>query len=118
MDFGIKSIDHAFAAVLQDTYKAARAVSDFEQKKIQPDAAGIEAVSSLIPVYGAEITLIEKLAFASLGVIAALLHKYGTPEKAAASAPGLSLDVLTGVAAFLQLNPSLVTKADSLVKTI
>lgn len=108
-------MDKAFASVIHDAYVGAKAVAHFEQKKIQPLAPEVEGLSALIPVYGPEIELIERLAFSCLGSIAALVNKHGSAEKASAAAPELDVNVLTGVAAFLQLNPSLVTKAASLL---
>ena len=66
----INDLDHAFASAGHDLLVGARAVVSWEQRKVNPNAAQIEAVSALIPVYGTEIELFERLVFASFGVLA------------------------------------------------
>lgn len=111
----INTLDHAFALVLRDISIGARAVATFEQKKVQPESTQIELLSALIPVYGPEIVLLERLAFSAFGALAAALHTSGSPEKAAAST-GVSPGLFQALEAFLQANPSLVAQAVSLVK--
>lgn len=52
MPAAIHEFDHAFASAAHNTMVAARAVVSWEQRKLNPDAAQIETLSSLIPVYG------------------------------------------------------------------
>jgi hypothetical protein len=86
----IKDIDHAFASTAHQVMVGARAVVSWEQRKLNPEASQIEAISAMIPVYGPEIELLERLVFASFGVLAAALHVSGGNVKAVADAnPGL-----------------------------
>lgn len=118
------TIDHAFAAVFHKIAVGARSSLEWEQKYIAPEAGGIEAVSSLIPGVGGDVSDVEKLAFAALGAIAAAVH--ANPGVVTASsgpstgsktslATTISGDVLSGVAAYLALNPSVVAEAEALL---
>ena len=119
MSTSIQTLDHAFASVFHDIATGAKAILSWEQRKVQPDAVPIEALSALIPVYGPEIAIMERLSFAALGAVAAAWHINGQDAtKAAAANPNLSSDLLVAVANFLQLNPTLVTQATNLVKSI
>lgn len=115
----IQTLDHAFASVFHDIATGAKAILSWEQRKVQPDAVPIEALSTLIPVYGPEIAIMERLSFAALGAVAAAWHVNGKDvQKTATANPSLSSDLLTATANFLQLNPSLITQAENLVKSI
>ncbi|HTV54146.1 MAG TPA: hypothetical protein VMI06_04445 [Terriglobia bacterium] len=111
----IKTMDHAFASGFHDVAVGARAVLAWEQKKVQPDAPQIETISALVPVYGPEIVIMERLAFASLGVLADMVHANGSAAKAAAQNPGIGLELLQAVESLLQANPSLISQAEALV---
>jgi hypothetical protein len=96
MPAAIHDFDHAFASAVHDTMVGAKAVVSWEQRKLNPNATQIKAVSAMIPVYGPEIELLERLVFASFGVLAAALHVNDGNVKAVAAAnpaltPGLSV---------------------------
>ena len=83
--------------------------------KIEQQAAPIEAMTALIPVYGAEAAVIERLAFASLAEFAFLVQLHGGATKAAAANPTVDPQLLLKVEAVLQQNPQLVAKAAALL---
>jgi hypothetical protein len=88
----IHDVDHAFASTAHQVFVGARAVVSWEQRRLNPEASQIEAISAMVPVYGPEIELLERLVFASFGVLAAALHVSGGNVKAVADAnPGLSV---------------------------
>jgi len=99
-----------FASGFHDIIVAARAIALFSNK-IQPEAPTIEAITSLVPVYGPEAAEIERLAFAALGEFAALVQACGGASAAAAKHPQADADLLAAVEKAMEKNPALVQQA-------
>lgn len=110
MSVVIKSAGHFFAAGFHDFMVAARAVA-MVNNKIQSQEGTIESITALVPVYGPEAALVERLAFAVLGEIAALVQTCGTAQLAAQKAPDIDPAVLAQVEALLKQNPQFVEQA-------
>ena len=117
-----KSPAQAFATVFHKIAAGAKTALEWEQAHVAPESSGIEDVTGLIPGVGGPAEDVEKLAFAALGALAVVVH--ATPQTSSAGAPalstlarttGISVDVLAGIAAYLALNPSVVTEAESLL---
>lgn len=104
------SVGHFFASGFHDMLVAARAISLFNNK-IAPQEATIESLSLLVPVYGPEAALIERLAFAALGEFAALVQACGSAQAAAQKFPQADSQLLTEVEKVLQNNPQLLEQA-------
>jgi hypothetical protein len=113
----IKSLDHAFASVFQDIETGAKAVFMWEQKDVQPNATQIELLSALVPGYGPEIVIMERLAFAALGAVANIVNQTKNPTTAAAQNPGIAVEIFQDVVQFLAANPTLVTQAVQIIES-
>lgn len=117
----VRTLDHAFAAVFHKIVAGANTALEWEQRNVAPEAGVIEGVTSLIPGVGGTAEDVEKLAFAALGALAVMVHANPAPKggasslSALATATGVSEDVLSGIAAYLALNPTVVTEAESLL---
>ena len=111
----------AFASVFHRIAAGAKSALVWEQAHVAPEAGVIEGATSLIPGVGGQAEDIEKLAFAALGALAVVVHANPPAKGGAASlsklaaATGISEEVLSGIAAYLALNPSVVTEAESLL---
>jgi hypothetical protein len=97
MSFGIATIQHAFATVWHDVIVGQKAV-DKAFAAVSKDAPQIEAITSLIPGYGAAAADLERIAFAAFGYITAAVDSAG----AAAGANGVSVTLDADLVAEIQ----------------
>jgi hypothetical protein len=106
------SVGHFFASGFHDIVVAGKAIATLDTK-IAPQEGVIESISGLVPVYGPEVQLIERIAFAALGEFAALVQSSGGATQAAAKVQA-SPQLLTEVENLMKNNPALVKQAANL----
>jgi hypothetical protein len=99
----IKSIGHFFATV----YQKAIAVLP----KVQATEGTVEKVTAKVPVYGAIALPIEKLGYAVLGELSAVLNAGGSAAKAKLLDAGLDSNVVSAVEELLASVPQIAAVA-------
>lgn len=92
-----KSIGHFFATV----YQKAIAIIP----KVQATETTVETVTAQVPVYGPLALPVEKLGYAVLGEISAVLHDGGAAASAKLADAGLDSSVIASVEALLKSIP-------------
>ena len=110
-----ENLGHAFASGFRDIITGARAVLNWEQQKVQPDAPQIEALTAMVPVYGTAAATVERLAFAALGSLAAIVHTSGGAANAQTKASGVQPEILQSIETLLKQNPTFVSQVQSLI---
>lgn len=92
-----KSVAHFFATV----YQKAIAIIP----KVQATETTVETVTAQVPVYGPLALPVEKLGYAVLGEISAVLHAGGAAASAKLADAGLDSSVIASVEALLKSIP-------------
>lgn len=101
-----KSVGHFFASVYQKVVAVIPA--------IQKTEATVENVTAKVPVYGAIALPIEKLGYALLGEVSAVLNAGGTAAKAKLADAGMDSAVIAAVEELLASVPQVAAIASSL----
>ena len=79
-----KNVGHFFATAINKILTSAPTVeakADAVNAQVQTSVIGVEAVSSVIPVYGPEAVTIEKAGAMALGAIVGIIHMFGEAAK-------------------------------------
>lgn len=92
-----KSVGHFFATVYQ------KAISIIP--KVQATEATVETVTAVIPVFGPLALPVEKLGYAVLGELSAVIHAGGDAAKAKLADAGLDTNVVESIEALLKSIP-------------
>lgn len=82
--------------------------------KVEASAGTVEAVTAQIPVYGTLALPMEKLGYAVLGELAAVITAGGAAAKAKLADAGLDIAVITSVEALLTGVPQIAAVAKTL----
>jgi hypothetical protein len=101
-----KSVGHFFATAYQKVVAVL--------PKIESTEATVEAVTAKVPVYGAIALPIEKLGYAVLGELSAVLNAGGAAAKAKLADAGLDENVITAVEALVASVPQIAVLAKAL----
>jgi hypothetical protein len=101
-----KSIGHFFAT----TYQKVVAVIP----KIEATETTVEKVTAEVPVYGTIALPIEKLGYAVLGELSAVLNAGGAAASAKLSDAGLDINVIQAVEALVASVPQIASLAKTL----
>lgn len=108
MSFSISSVGHALATGLSDAVKASKAVTAFIAKIDTPgNEATVEALTALVPGYGADGVVIERGVFAIAGEVAGVLGKFDDASVEKLVNAGLDKSVIEDFVALLKSAPSL-----------
>jgi len=100
------SVGHFFATVYQKVVA--------EIPKVQATETTVEAVTAKVPVYGAIALPIEKLSYAILGEVAAVLNAGGAATKAKLADSGLDIQVLSAIETLVASEPQIAAIASVL----
>jgi hypothetical protein len=116
MSFSFSSIGHAIAAGFQDVVKGEQAVQKFIAKIDTPgNEATVEALTALIPDYGAAGVVVERGVFAVAGEVAALLKDFDTASVEKLVNAGLDKTVITDFQTMLKGMPALFSGVKTVV---
>lgn len=107
MAITFKSVAHVFATAYSKLVAAI--------PKIEKTEGVVEAVTAKVPVYGTLALPVEKLAYAGLGELAAVLHAGGAAVSAKLADAGLDIAVIQAIEALVADSPQLVALVSSLV---
>ncbi|HVJ09793.1 MAG TPA: hypothetical protein VM554_15555 [Acidisarcina sp.] len=106
MAITFKSVGHFFASFFT-------AVKN-DLPKVMATAAVVESVTAAIPVYGPLAVSAEKLAYAAMGELAAVLHSGDAAVKTKLQDAGLDIAVIQSIEALVATYPSIAAFAASL----
>lgn len=101
-----KSVGHFFATVYQKVVATL--------PKIEASEGTVEAVTAKVPVYGTIALPIEKLGYALLGEVSAVLNASGAAAKAKLADAGIDEAVISSVEALLASVPQVAAIAKTL----
>lgn len=82
--------------------------------KVEATETTVETVTAQVPVYGELALPVEKLGYAALGELAAVLNAGGAAAKAKLSDAGLDINVINAVEALLAATPQIAALASAL----
>lgn len=106
MAITFKSIGHFFAKF----YSALKA----DLPKVEATAATVELVTAAVPTYGPLALPVEKLAYAALGELSAVINAGDAAAKAKLADAGLDTAVIESVEALVKSAPQVATLAKAL----
>lgn len=116
MSFSFSSLSHAVAAGFSDLVKGEQAVQKFIAKISTPgNEATVEALTALIPVYGAAGVVVERAVFAIAGEVAAALKDFDTASVEKLVNAGLDKTVITDFVNLIKSTPSLFSGVKTVV---
>lgn len=106
MAITFKSVGHFFATVYQKVIAVI--------PKIEATEGTVEEVTAKVPVYGTIALPVEKLAYAVLGELAAVLNAGGAAAKAKLLDAGADENVISAVEALVASQPQIAAIAKNL----
>jgi len=96
-----KTVGHFFATVFEKV-KADEPKVEAGIQKVQATESTVEAVTAAVPTYGAIALPIEKLAYAILGDVAAIMHAGDSAASAKLQNTGFDINVIQAVEALIK----------------
>lgn len=106
MAITFKSVGHFLATAYQKVVAVL--------PKVEATEKTVETVTAEVPVYGPLALPIEKLSYAALGELSAVLTAGGDAAKTKLADAGLDINVITSIEALLKSVPQIVALAQAL----